>query len=145
MSIHTPEEIEEIIEKALFNEMISVEQLHAVITNDPHRLVLLDLRCQTEHREGIIAGSTLFPNDHNLKDRKDTRIFRQCFEKTFQPDKFDMDLRYVLICRSGPRTEIALEAFLENGFSACELIGGVLEWTRQGFPLTSEVGAPSIL
>lgn len=135
MTIPSGQDVEKIIEKAVFNEMISVEQLHAIITSRPENLMLLDIRCASEQREGIIPGSYLFPNDHNLADRKDMSLFRQCFHRLFHPEKFNPDLRYILICRSGPRTEIALQAFLDHGFAACELIGGILEWMRQGFAL----------
>ncbi|MBF8274389.1 MAG: Rhodanese domain protein [Magnetococcales bacterium] len=121
------QEAEKILQRSLSNEMISPEQLHTIITHAPRDLVLLDIRCQVEYREGIIPGALLFPNDHNLENREDTSIFRQCFECLFKPEKFDSAMRYILICRSGPRTEIALEAFLEHGFSACELVGGMLE------------------
>ncbi|MBF0631280.1 MAG: rhodanese-like domain-containing protein [Magnetococcales bacterium] len=139
----TPD-VNQIIEKSLFNEMISVEQLHTVITAEPDSVVLLDIRCPQEHHEGIIPGSWLFPNEHNLDNRNDTGIFRNSFKRLFKPEKFDADRRYVLVCRSGPRTEIALETFLEHGFSACELIGGVMEWTRMGYPLTPVNGAPIV-
>ncbi|MBF0423735.1 MAG: hypothetical protein HQL73_12170 [Magnetococcales bacterium] len=135
--MNTPgaQELEAIIDKAMFNEMISVEQLHKIVTGTASNLMLLDIRCPEEQREGIIPGSFLFPNGHNLANRSDTSIFRRSFSDRFKPEQFNPDLRYILICRSGPRTEIALPAFLEHGFSACELIGGVLEWVRQGFAL----------
>ncbi|MBF0109303.1 MAG: rhodanese-like domain-containing protein [Magnetococcales bacterium] len=144
MCIQDPQEVDRIVKKSLFNEMISVEQLHAVVTGKPDNVVLLDIRCPAEHHEGVIPGSWLFPNDHNLENRNDTSLFRQSFESRFRPDKFDPDKSYILVCRSGPRTEIALETFLAHGFAACELIGGVMEWLRMGFPLTPMDGMPVI-
>ncbi|MBF0131503.1 MAG: hypothetical protein HQL75_02820 [Magnetococcales bacterium] len=142
MTISTAQTVEEIIERALFNEMISAQQLHDVMAGNPQRLMLLDIRCREEYREGIIPGSVLFPNDHNLEDRSDTSVFRRCFNLLFKPEKFNPLMRFVLVCRSGPRTEIAMEIFLEHGFSACELIGGIMEWSRQGFSLEPAEGAP---
>ncbi|MBF0623917.1 MAG: hypothetical protein HQL82_03820 [Magnetococcales bacterium] len=127
-------EAEEILAKALFNEMISVHQLHKVISANPLRVVLLDVRTAIEHQEGVIPRSTLFPCDHNLENREDTGPFSHSFHARFRPEAFDPETRYVLICRSGPRTAIALARFLECGLQACELIGGTIEWARF-FPL----------
>lgn len=131
------EESREVLDKALFNEMISVDQLHLVVEAAPEGTVILDIRTGIEHREGVIPGARLFPCDHNLENRQDLDPFKISFAALFDPGRFDPTLRYILICRSGPRTEIALEAFLDGGLKACELIGGVEEWKRQGYPLVS--------
>ncbi|MBF0371220.1 MAG: hemerythrin domain-containing protein [Magnetococcales bacterium] len=129
-------ETREIVHKALFNEMISAGQLHQVVAAPPGNVVLIDLRTETEQLEGIIPGSHLYPCDHNLENRQDTGPFEACFGATFDADRFDADKWYVLICRSGPRTEIALEKFLDEGLKACELIGGIEEWKRQNYPVS---------
>ncbi|MBF0126405.1 MAG: bacteriohemerythrin [Magnetococcales bacterium] len=129
------EETREIIEKALFNEMISIEQLRRVIDRAPADAILLDLRTPDEHREGVIPGSTLFPCDHNLENRQDTEPFLRCFTARFDPEQFNPHNWYILVCRSGPRAAIALESFLQHGLKACELIGGIQEWLRQGLQL----------
>ncbi|MBF0417785.1 MAG: hemerythrin domain-containing protein [Magnetococcales bacterium] len=128
-------ETREITEKALFNEMISVQHLHRAIELGRPGLVILDLRTPVEQAEGIIAGSELFACDHNLLDRQDTEPFRQSFGARFDPEAFDPEALHVLICRSGPRAAIALEAFQEHELKACELIGGIQEWVRQGYAL----------
>lgn len=128
-------ETREIGRKALFNEMISVEQLHRIVQAPPPEAVLLDLRTPVEQREGVIPGSVLLPCDHNLENRQDTEPFRRSFDRLFDPLRFDREKWYILICRSGPRTAIALPYFLDHGLQACELIGGVMEWTRQGHEL----------
>ncbi|NGZ07668.1 MAG: hypothetical protein G8237_15095 [Magnetococcales bacterium] len=130
-------ETREIQSKALFNEMISAEQLQRLLQLAPGDMVLLDLRTETEHRTGVIPGSRLFPCDHNLDNREDTGPFQHCFAQTFDPALFSPEQWYVLICRSGPRTAIALEYFQNADLPACELIGGIQEWTRQGYLLVS--------
>ncbi|MBF0272840.1 MAG: hemerythrin domain-containing protein [Magnetococcales bacterium] len=132
----------DILEKALFNEMISAAQLQRIIDMAPPEVVLLDLRTETEHREGIISGSRLYPCDHNLIDRQDTEPFRRSFEATFSPEQFNPDHWYVLICRSGPRAAIALEIMQQHDLKTCELVGGIQEWTRQGFPLVAMDAPP---
>ncbi|MBF0448942.1 MAG: bacteriohemerythrin [Magnetococcales bacterium] len=124
-----------IIDTALFNEMISASQLYEIVLAEVEDAIILDIRTTTEQQEGIIPGSTLYPCDHNLENRQDTGPFNRCFSSHFRRDQFDETKRYFLVCRSGPRTEIALEAFLENQLMACELIGGLEEWKRQRFPL----------
>jgi len=125
----------DILTRALFNEMLSVAQLHRLLEQAPPEMVLLDLRTPIEHQEGIIPGSRLFPCDHNLIDRQDTDPFRRSFSANFEPEQFDPQHWHVLICRSGPRAAIALEAFQEHDLKACELIGGIQEWLQQGLTL----------
>ncbi|MBF0144328.1 MAG: rhodanese-like domain-containing protein [Magnetococcales bacterium] len=135
-------QVEELLEKALEQEMISTGQLMSVVSAELAGVILLDIRTPTEFAEGIIRSSHLFPCDHNLVNREDVSLFRACFDKKFDPGQFDPDLRYVLICRSGPRTEIATERFVACGLRACELVGGIEEWKRQGFPLVAATRAP---
>ncbi len=126
---------EELMEKALFNEMISVTHLKALRDAKLDNMVVLDLRTEVEMEEGVIPESHGFPCEHNLANRQDTGPFKHDFQAKFNPDLFDPQQRYVLICRSGPRTAIALDHFLDGGLQACELIGGVMEWQRQAYPM----------
>ncbi len=126
---------ETILEKALDNEMISAQQLLELIRSRPSRVVLLDIRTEIEQRQGVIPGSMLFPCDHNLENLEDTSIFNRSFHQRFKPEGFDAGQRYVLICRTGPRTAIALATFLAHDLQACELLGGVTEWVNKGFEL----------
>ncbi|MBF0584186.1 MAG: hypothetical protein HQL80_08130 [Magnetococcales bacterium] len=128
---------ERILEKALESEMISAEQLHLLIQTPPPDLLWLDVRTPSEHRQGVIPGSVLFPCDHNLQNLEDTSVFISSFGKKFRPELFDNGKKYVLICRTGPRTAIALEMFLRHGLAACELLGGITEWRRQGLAVES--------
>ncbi|MBF0294259.1 MAG: hemerythrin domain-containing protein [Magnetococcales bacterium] len=129
-----------ITEKALFNEMISARDLHRALELGHGGMVLVDLRTGIEQNAGIIRSSLLMPCDHNLVDRQDTAPFRRSFSAQFDPGQFAADAPHVLICRSGPRAAIALEAFQESNLKACELIGGIQEWTRQGYPLVMPAG-----
>ncbi|MGN7612489.1 rhodanese-like domain-containing protein [Magnetococcales bacterium HHB-1] len=133
---------EQTLERALFNEMISAAQLHEIIDADLPDVIVFDLRTPTEQREGIIPSSHLYPCAHNLENRQDTSLFSQSFAQHFENQTLDKGKRYILICRSGPRTEIAMEAFLEQEIEACELIGGIEEWKRQNYTLSSFEGAP---
>ncbi len=125
---------EQILEKAMEAEMISVEQLQQLLHNGPlPQVTLLDVRTPTEQAEGIIPGSHLFPCDHDLQNLDNTAIFSASFHDRFKPEAFNPQQRYILICRTGPRTAIALESFLNHDLSACELLGGITEWRQKGF------------
>ncbi|MEO5355016.1 MAG: rhodanese-like domain-containing protein [Magnetococcus sp. XQGC-1] len=126
---------EQILANALDSEMISVEKLHLLIQNPLPQVVLLDVRTPLEHQQGVIPGSLLFPCDHDLDNLENTAIFRASFHERFRPDLFDPERCYILICRTGPRTAIALENFLRHDLPACELLGGVTEWRQKGFSL----------
>ncbi|MBF0193380.1 MAG: hemerythrin domain-containing protein [Magnetococcales bacterium] len=126
---------QKIIDSALFNEIVSASQLKQIITLSTPDAILVDLRTEVEQQEGIIPNSHLYPCDHNLENRQDTTLFKESFSSKFNPEQFDSSKRFFLICRSGPRTGIALETFLENDLMACELIGGIEEWKRQDYPI----------
>ncbi|MBF0587510.1 MAG: rhodanese-like domain-containing protein [Magnetococcales bacterium] len=135
---------EEIMEKVLFNEMISVKQLKQLMDAGLTQMTPLDLRTEVEQQEGLIPSSLCFPCEHNLANRQDTGAFSKDFLAKFDPSLFDPEVRYVLICRSGPRTAIALDHFLDGGLQACELIGGVVEWQRQAYPLETPEDLPQV-
>ncbi|MCP5368708.1 MAG: rhodanese-like domain-containing protein [Hyphomicrobiales bacterium] len=126
---------ERILERALDTEMISVEQLRQLNAAALPGVVPLDVRSVEEIREGVIPGSALFPCEHNQVDREDTAIFSRCFHERFRPEDFDPAKTYVLICRTGQRTAIALDVFQQHGLACCELLGGIVEWRRHGLPL----------
>ncbi|MEO5365515.1 MAG: bacteriohemerythrin [Magnetococcus sp. WYHC-3] len=134
------EETREVLDRAVFNEMISADQLRMIVDAARPDTVIVDLRTATEQAEGIIPCSVLFPCDHNLDNRADTGPFTRSFTRRFDATLLDADKRYVLVCRSGPRAEIALEAFLEQGLKACELIGGMVEWQHQNHPVVAVDG-----
>ncbi|WP_130472766.1 rhodanese-like domain-containing protein [Candidatus Magnetaquicoccus inordinatus] len=125
---------EQILKKAMDAEMISVEQLYQLLQNGPLPTVtLLDVRTPTEQQLGIIPGSVLFPCAHDLENLENTAIFSASFQENFHPENFDPEQYYILICRTGPRTAIALEAFLQHELVACELLGGITEWRQKGY------------
>ncbi|MBF0161629.1 MAG: hypothetical protein HQL88_05000 [Magnetococcales bacterium] len=126
---------EQILEKALESEMISVEQLHHLLQARPPRVVLLDVRTAQEHRLGVIPGSRMLPCDHDLDNLENMAIFSDSFRERFRPEQFDPADRHILVCRTGPRTAVALAAFLQHDLPACEVLGGITEWQRKGLPL----------
>jgi hemerythrin len=129
-------ETREITEKAIFNEIITVDQFRLMVERTPPDVVFLDIRTDIEHRQGVISGSCLYPCDHDLDNRFNTEPFQKSFNYVFNSKQFDSEKLYVLICHSGVRTEFAMEVFLEHGLKACELLGGIEEWKRQNNPIS---------
>nr|CRH06820.1 conserved protein of unknown function [Include Rhodanese-like domain] [Candidatus Magnetococcus massalia] len=135
-------DLNSILEKAFFSEMISADQLSQVVQAVPDDVVILDIRTEIEFAEGMLPGSVKYPFDHNLEDRSDTKPFENDFFARCKPDTLDSDKRYILVCRTGPRTEIAIEAFTEAGLEACELVGGILGWREQGLAIVDGSDRP---
>ncbi|ABK44781.1 Rhodanese domain protein [Magnetococcus marinus MC-1] len=134
--------IENIMQRAVDSEMISAEQLEQVIAHKPEDVIILDIRTEVEFREGMVAHSLQYPFAHNLQNRADTEPFKHDFFSRCTPADLDADKRYILLCRTGPRTEIAVEAFVEAGLQACELVGGINGWAEQGLPLVDGQNMP---
>ena len=80
---------------------------------------LVDVREEDEHHAGRIAGSL-----HIELDRLPTAAVR-----------IDRDRPVVFYCRSGSRSELAMQAFRAAGYDAYNLGGGLLAWTERGLPL----------
>ena len=131
----TPDKAKKILEKALDMEIISAQQLREISAAKLSHIRLLDVRTPQEQAQGVIPGSDLFPCDHNLENPENTAIFNNDFHHRFAPELFSDQFLYILICRTGPRTAIALDTFLKHHIPACELLGGTTEWQRLGFQL----------
>jgi rhodanese-related sulfurtransferase len=52
--------------------------------------------------------------------------------------ELDRDRPVVFYCRSGERSQMALDAFRASGWDAYAIGGGLLAWREQGLPLEPE-------
>ncbi|MBX3704391.1 MAG: rhodanese-like domain-containing protein [Steroidobacteraceae bacterium] len=85
-------------------------------------LVVLDVRSAEEYAEGHVAGARNIPH---------TQIAERVVELA---DARDRDL--VVYCRSGRRSEIALQALRDAGFTRLfHLEGDILRWTEEERPV----------
>ena len=84
---------------------------------------LLDVRTGAEYREERIEGSRLIVLD---------RDFLQAIESQ------DRSKEYIVYCRTGSRSRIAMR-FMENmGFpKTYNLLGGIIRWKSIGYPVTT--------
>jgi rhodanese-related sulfurtransferase len=85
---------------------------------------LIDVRERHEHEAGRIAGTRLI--ELGLLQQEASTI------DTKQP--------VVFYCRSGARSWMATDAFLEAGFDAHNMTGGMLEWAAAGLPVEPDGG-----
>jgi rhodanese-related sulfurtransferase len=83
------------------------------------RVQLIDVRQPHEHEAGRIAGGRLI----------------ELSELSAAADSIDRDRPVVFYCRSGGRSAMATEAFVQAGFDAHNMTGGMLEWQSDGLPM----------
>ena len=85
---------------------------------------LIDVREPSEYEAGRIAGAHLVPLG----------------ELTAQADSIDQARPVVFYCLSGARSGMATEAFVNAGFDAHNMAGGLLAWDAAGLPLAPDGG-----
>lgn len=87
--------------------------------------VVLDVRTPQEFAVGHLPGAILADVSSP--------------EFATKVDELDRSRRYAVYCRSGNRSQIALDALRRSGFSqVVELAGGIVAWTAAGGRTTSE-------
>jgi rhodanese-related sulfurtransferase len=85
---------------------------------------LIDVRAPHEHEAGHIADTPLI----------------ELAELTARAQEIDRDRPVVFYCRSGGRSAMATEAFVQAGYDAHNMAGGMLAWEAAGLPITPEGG-----
>ncbi len=105
---------------------ISVEETNHLIQENlgNQDFVILDVRTPEEYEGGYIEGAV------NL----------DFYSETFRAelDSLDKDKTYLIYCRSGRRSGIALGTMKELGFiEAYNMLGGVIQWSEDGLTLLS--------
>ena len=88
------------------------------------RVQLIDVRQPHEHEAGRIAKGRLIELD----------------KLSAQADSIDRARPVVFYCRSGGRSAMATQAFLQAGFDAHNMTGGLLEWHAAGLPIVPADG-----
>ena len=80
---------------------------------------LIDVRTVPEHDAGRIAGGRLI----------------ELTQLSGEAPTIDRDRPVVFYCRSGGRSAMATDAFVQAGFDAHNMTGGLLQWDAEGLPL----------
>jgi rhodanese-related sulfurtransferase len=83
---------------------------------------LVDVRTQAEYRTSHVEGAHHLPLD----------------ELQASADRLDRGKPVVFYCRSGERSQMALDAFRASGWDAYAVAGGLLAWAEEGLPLEPE-------
>ncbi|MHB1274321.1 MAG: rhodanese-like domain-containing protein [Candidatus Humimicrobiaceae bacterium] len=87
---------------------------------DKNKYFLLDVRTQEEYKEGFIENSILIPVSE-LENRL---------------SEIPSDKPVIVYCRSGNRSAQAAEILLKNNFnSVYNMLGGITEWVKKGYPV----------
>ena len=85
---------------------------------------LIDVRAPDEHEAGRIAGGRLV----------------ELTSLSAEAHTIDRDRPVVFYCRSGSRSAMATEAFVEAGYDAHNMAGGMLQWEAAGLPIEPDGG-----
>ena len=86
--------------------------------------MIIDIRTPEEHYQSRIDGAKLM----NLYDPSFKR----------EVEKLSKEGKYVIYCRSGSRSNIALSIFKKAGIkNVFHLSGGILSWPRAGKPIVN--------
>lgn len=100
-------------------EQWDVMRVHSEHKNHNNEVVFIDVREANEWASGIIPGAKT--------------IALSNFPA--QLSHLDKDKQYILVCRSGNRSQMAAKMMEKAGFSAlANFSGGMMAWQRQGFP-----------
>lgn len=83
---------------------------------------LIDVRTEEEYKQGHVKNST-------QKDYYKTQKFSDYL------DSIDKNEKYLIYCRSGKRSSMALKIMKEKGFkNVSDLAGGYSAWATFGYP-----------
>jgi rhodanese-related sulfurtransferase len=85
---------------------------------------LVDVRTESEHAAGHIAGATHVPFD----------------ELPARAGELDRSRSLVFYCQGGSRSEAAAQAFAASGWDARTMTGGLDAWAERGLPLEPDGG-----
>lgn len=100
---------------------LSVEAAKALVDTTP-TLVILDVRTVAEYTAEHIDGAVNIPVD-------------ELASRITELDPYRATLVY---CRSGVRSAQGAQLLVEQGFTEVyNMLGGLLDWTAQGYPTTT--------
>lgn len=92
--------------------------------------------------EDVVVIDVCKPNEYetaHIKDAINIDYFSQLFKARL--DTLDRDRTYVVYCRMGARSALALKAMKKLGFrKVYNIIGGTLLWEEEGLPFATGRG-----
>ncbi len=108
-----------------FNQ-ISVDQAYAILCAD-RNVFLLDVRAESEYKDGHIPGAYLIPH---------TEISQRTGELPA-----DLSVTMIVYCLAGSRSATASSLLSDLGYSnVSNVLGGFSEWESKGYPFVVGAG-----
>jgi len=103
-------------------DLTSATEAQELLTEQPAGLTILDVRTPQEYADGHLSGAA------NLD------FYEPDFAASL--DELDKEQPYFVYCRSGSRSESAIETMKGLGFTEVyELDGGIVSWVQAGLPV----------
>lgn len=100
-------------------DQMSVNEVFEIYEDKNNDYVFIDVREPNEWEAGVIPGVQKI----SLGDIPD------------KLDSLDKDKKYIMVCRSGGRSNAASSMMIEKGFNnVSNFQGGMLDWYDSGFP-----------
>lgn len=100
-------------------DQMSVSEVFNIYEDKNSDYVFIDVREPEEWDMGVIPGSIKI----SLGDIQDSL------------ESMDKDKKYIMVCRSGNRSNVASMMMLQKGFKdVSNFQGGMLDWYDSGFP-----------
>ncbi|OKL36234.1 rhodanese-like domain-containing protein [Domibacillus mangrovi] len=96
---------------------ITAEEVRQKVENG-EKIELIDVREDAEVAEGMIPQA-----EHIVMGTIPDNL-----------DRLDKETEYIIICRSGKRSENVSRYLIENGYKATNMTGGMLEYTGEIAP-----------
>lgn len=96
---------------------ITAEEVRQKVENG-EKIELIDVREDAEVAEGMIPQA-----EHIVMGTIPDNL-----------DRLDKETEYIIICRSGKRSENVSRYLIENGYKATNMTGGMLEYTGETAP-----------
>jgi len=93
------------------------------LINEVPGAVVVDVRTPQEFGAGHLQGAILLPVQ--VLDTKATQVLQ------------DKNAPYFVYCRSGNRSEVAVNMLKKMGYTnVTNMLGGIIDWSNKGLPLT---------
>lgn len=109
-------------EQSIFKDLTPQESQEIIKKNDNNpQFVLIDVRTQGEYQGGHLEGAVNVDYQSDFK----TEI-----------EKFDKGKKYLLYCRTGIRSDNAMQIMRYAGFKEVyNMLGGISLWAEEGFSI----------
>jgi len=104
---------------------ITAIESYALIKNNTENpnFIIIDIRTPEEYKSGHLADA----------------IIMDYYENTFEKeiDQLDKEKIYLIYCRTGRRTGLAMEIMKDlNFFNVYNMLGGITQWELEELPIT---------